>query len=192
MGGKIGRTVLAASVVAVCLATSASAASASEVLLTEGGKGVRQHEGVYIYTELIFAGVGTCYATDEGGFLGKNPSATLKATGSKLKAAELDCIAEGLGTTNGTQTVKGVSVAANGAVKASIAATIEAHNTCKYEIKTLKGVTGFGGPFDVSVSGAAKLEKGTENPPSCAKSTSVSGEVSLLTLYYGPNTLELI
>jgi hypothetical protein len=175
VSSRVARIVLAASVVAVLVGVSAGGAMASKVYLTEKGKGVPQGEATLIVTYISFAGAGECEGIDVGGSLGKNPSGKLKVAGSNKGIASLICVNDEAEVANGGQIVKSVAVAATGQVTLSLSATIEAASGCKYEVKKLTGTQSFGGPFGESLSGTAKIQKGTGSPKSCPKSTSVTG-----------------
>ena len=153
-------------------------------LTHEGGKPASEAETSYLFADIRFGaqvtGVGECEGWDFGAKMGKNPSGTVKISGSDAEVSLKTCIAgvEHSGEpTNGTIAIKSVQVKGSSmslaTVKVSLIATVETSAKCHYEVKKLEGKASFGEYFKVDVFGTAKLQKKL-SPKSCEKTQTVS------------------
>lgn len=176
VGDKLRRCLsIGGLVIATTAAAGIGPSGAAAVELThEGGKPASQGETSYFFAEIEYGHVAECEGWDFGGSMGKNPSGTVKISGSDAEVSPKSCIAgvEHAGEpTNGTIAIKTAEVKDSG-VKISLLATVETSAKCHYEVKKLSGVAPLGEYFFVFLSGTAKLQKKT-SPKSCEKTQTV-------------------
>lgn len=178
--------------VVVALGPQDALASTKVELTYAGGKVAAPREAAVVAVELVYGNseTGTCYGTDEGGKVVKNPSATVTVDGSDTEVPELSCEALELSTgpegetienwvdVAGQITVKSVKIAATGKATVAAIGKLETLAKCRYEIKQLTGTQTFPDYATPYIAGTAALLKGSE-PPGCAPSLPVTGIVEV-------------
>jgi hypothetical protein len=152
-------------------------ALAKEAEVTFGGGAVAmKNESAYIEMLFTFFGHAECSARDNLASVGKNPSKTVKVTGSNKPLASTRCENE-VGTANGGVRVASVSVTSTGKVSAKLGMAVELSTGCKYELKKMSGTIASGGIFGIGTLIQADLQKGVSQPANCTKSISGEGEI---------------
>ncbi len=155
---------------------SASAAGAKVLVLTRSDEGTgppaKQGEPAHVSNFVSWPGLeSTCGGTDEGGTLGKNPSGTVKVSGSEAPVGVCFSDAE-FKLEPGSIAIKRFSVAKTGAVKLTGRLEVTV-GECSYRATKLVGTQTFGEEQEWldSVTGTAK--RVAPSAKSCAKSTPV-------------------
>ena len=168
---------LAAGVLAALPATPASAASAKVLLVTRGEEGegppAVQGEAAHI-TQFVRWPVlqDGCGGADEGAMIGKNPSGTVKATGSDASIGAF-CFSEtGITEPAGSVTVKTASVSKTGAVKLTGVFEI-AGEGCTYRATKLLGTQSFGEEAEWTETLTGTGKRVSPSLKACAKTTPV-------------------
>jgi hypothetical protein len=168
-------TVLAASAAFALPVAPASAASAKVLLVTRGEEGegppAVQGEKAHVSNFVRWpAQQADCGGTDEQATVGKNPSGTVKVSGSAQPASS-QCFSEtAFELIPGAITIKSVSVSKTGAVKLSGDLELVA-GECTYRATKLTGTQEFGEEFTETLSGTGKLAG--HSAKTCAKTTPV-------------------
>jgi hypothetical protein len=165
-----------ASTALIVLPATASAAGPKVLLVTRGEEGegppAVQGEAAHVSNFVRWPALNaSCGATDEQATVGKNPSGTVKVSGSDQPLSNSQCFNESpFEFVPGGVTVKSVSVSRAGVVK--LAGDLEmVIGGCTYSAKKLTGTQVFGEDFAEAVSGTGKL-KG-HSAKTCAKTTPV-------------------
>jgi hypothetical protein len=167
---------LLASTALIVLPAAASAASPKVLLVTRGeegegppaAQGEAAHVSNFVRWPALEAG---CGATDEQATVGKNPSGTVKVSGSSQPLSNSQCFNEAhFELVPGGVTVKSVSVSKAGVVK--LTGDLEVVlGECTYNAKKLAGTQVFGEDFTEPLSGTGKLAG--HSAKTCAKTTPV-------------------
>lgn len=174
---------LAAIAVIALPAVPASAASPKVLLLTRNEEGngppAAQGEPAFVNNFVKWpAEQADCGGTDEGATVGKNPSGTVKVSGSDAPIGTY-CFGEGAPEMPpGSITVKSVSLAKSGAVTLTGKLEVTADG-CTYRATKLTGTQLFGEEeeFYDTLSGTAKLRP--HSASTCAETTAVEDVASV-------------
>jgi hypothetical protein len=165
-----------ASAALIALPVAASAASPKVLLVTRGEEGegppATPGEAAHVSNFVRWPALdASCGATDEQATVGKNPSGTVKVSGSGQPLSNSQCFNESpFEFVPGGVTVKSVSVSKAGVVK--LTGDLElVLGECTYIAKKLAGTQVFGEDFAETVSGTGKLA--ARSAKTCAKTTPV-------------------
>jgi hypothetical protein len=168
---------LVAGVLIALSAAPASAASQKVLLVTraEEGEGppAVQGEAAHI-TQYVKWPVleDACGGADEGATVGKNPSGTVKVTGSDMSIGA-SCFSEtGLTEPSGSVTIKSASVSNTGAVKLTGSFEISGEG-CTYRATKLTGTQVFGAEQEWTETLTGTGKRVSPSLKACAKTTSV-------------------
>jgi hypothetical protein len=155
----------------------ASAASQKVLLVTRGEEGegppAVQGEAAHItqYVKWPVLDDG-CGGVDEGATVGKNPSGTVKVTGSDTSVGA-QCFSEtGLTEPTGSITIKSASVSKLGAVKLTGDFEISGEG-CSYRATKLTGTQAFGAEEEWTETLTGTGKRVSPSLKACAKTTSV-------------------
>jgi hypothetical protein len=164
-----------ASTALIALPAAASAASPKVLLVTRGEEGegspAAQGEAAHVSNFVRWPGQdASCGATEEQATVGKNPSGTVKVSGSGQPLSS-QCFNESpFEFVPGGVTIKSVSVSRAGVVK--LTGDLElVIGECTYTAKKLAGTQVFGEDFTETLSGTGKLRG--HSAKTCAKTTPV-------------------
>src|SRR5258707_14369226 len=164
-----------ASTALIALPAAASAASPKVLLVTRGEAGegppAVQGEAAHVSNSITWPALNAgCGGTDEQATVGKNPSGTVKVSGSGQPVSS-QCFTESpFEFVPGGITVKSVSVSKAGVVK--LTGDLElVLGECTYSAKKLAGTQVFGEDFTEKLSGTGKLAG--HSAKTCAKTTPV-------------------
>jgi hypothetical protein len=164
-----------ASTALIALPAAASAASSKVLLVTRGEEGegppAAQGEAAHVSNFISWPAQNAgCGGTDEQATVGKNPSGTVKVSGSGQPASSQCFNESAFELMPGGVTVKSVSVSKAGVVKLMGDLELVA-GECTYSAKKLAGTQVFGEEFTEKLSGTGKLAP--HSAKSCAKTTPV-------------------
>ena len=168
---------LAAGALTVLPAAPASATSQKVLLVTRGEEGegppAAQGEAAHITQFVRWAALQDgCGGVDEGATVGKNPSATVKVTGSDVSIGT-QCFSEtGPTEPTGGITIKSASVSKTGAVKLTGDLQISGEG-CTYRATKLTGTQVFGAEEEWTETLTGTGKRISPSLKACAKTTSV-------------------
>jgi hypothetical protein len=149
--------------------------AASKVLLTqeEGGAAATPGEVSKFSGGVVIAGV-ECFGTEQNGVMGKNPSGTVKVTGSATPETEIGC-SGGDESFKGIVAIKSMTISKTGAEALNLIATARTVAGCTYRLTKLTGTQESGAQTSTTaLVGTARL-RGSESPKTCAKTAEAKG-----------------
>lgn len=163
-------------------AAPASAAGAKVLLLTRGEEGTgpaaAPGEAAHVTNYVKWTGLQTlCGAAEEQATVGKNPSGTVRVTGTDQPLENNECFNESnFETAQGSIAVKSASATKTGAVKLTADLEVKV-GECSYRARKLTGTQTFGEEFTETVTGTGKLF--AHSAKSCAKTTPVEDLIGI-------------
>jgi hypothetical protein len=172
-----------ATIASFALSAAPASAAGTKVLLltrTEEGTGpaAAPGEAAHVTNYVKWTALHTlCGATEEQATLGKNPSGTVKATGTGQPLENSQCFDESnFETVQGSVAVKSASAAKTGAVKLTGVLEMKV-GECSYRATKLNGTQTFGEEFTETLTGTGKLF--AHSAKSCAKTTPVEDMIGV-------------
>jgi hypothetical protein len=160
----------------------ASAAGVKVLLLTRNEEGTgpaaAPGEAAHVTNFVQWPGLqALCGAAEEHASVGKNPSGTVKVTGTDQPLENNECLSEtSFETVPGSIALKSASVSKTGAVKLTADLEITV-GECAYRAKMLTGTQTFGEEFAETLTGTGKLL--AHSAKSCAKTTPVDDSIGV-------------
>jgi hypothetical protein len=163
---------------------SASAAGTKVLLVTRGEEGAGppavQGERAHVTNYLRWPALGTiCGGSDEMATVGKNPSPTVKVTGSDAPSGATCFLESDFELEPGNITVKSISITKAGVVSLTGKLEVTAGGECTYRATKLTGEQGFAPEEEWSGTLRGTGKRVAPSAKTCAKTTPVEDGIGV-------------